>query len=390
MKITDVRTTVWEWIGPVAALPHNFCTNASDLVAREVGAIGAFRFLGWLVVEIETDAGIIGIGNAALSPFVTKAVIDNHLRPLLVGESAFDIEYLWERMYRVTHPFGRKGSGMAAISAVDLALWDAVGKALCQPVFRLLGGRTKERIPVYASRLYAQPLDDFAQEAEAYLAQGFRALKFRFGWGPKDGPDGIARNVALARTLREVAGEGIEIMGDAFMGWTLDYARRMVRALEPYNLRWLEEPVLADSVEAYAELRAMGIIPIAGGEHEFTLRGVRTLVERGGVDVLQIDINRVGGLTAATKAQALAEAFDVQLIPHAGQMHNYHLVMARVAAPMAEYFPKVPVEVGNELFWYVFEGEPEAIDGHVQLSDDQPGLGLSLRKPDTSCFRLHQ
>jgi len=118
VKITDVRTTVWEWIGPVAALPHNFCTNASDLVAREVGAIGAFRFLGWLVVEIETDAGIIGIGNAALSPFVTKAVIDNHLRPLLVGESAFDIEYLWERMYRVTHPFGRKGSGMAAISAV--------------------------------------------------------------------------------------------------------------------------------------------------------------------------------------------------------------------------------------------------------------------------------
>jgi L-rhamnonate dehydratase len=389
MKITDVRATVWEWTGPVAPVPPHFCTSAADIVARRSAAISDFRFLGWLVVEVETDAGIVGIGNAALSPFVTKAVVDRHLRPLLVGESAFDIEYLWERMYRVTHPFGRKGSGMAAISAVDLALWDAVGKALRQPVFRLLGGRTKDRIPVYASRLYAQPLDTLAQEASAYLAQGFQALKFRFGWGPKDGPEGMAKNVALARTVREVAGPGIEIMGDAFMGWTLDYARRMIRQLEPFGLRWVEEPVLADSIEAYADLRAMGVVPIAGGEHEFTLRGVRSLLEARAVDVLQVDVNRVGGLTAAAKAQALADAFDVPFIPHAGQMHNYHLVMARVAAPMAEYFPKVPVEVGNELFWYVFDGEPVAEDGHVSLADDRPGLGLTLRHADPSCFTLH-
>jgi L-rhamnonate dehydratase len=390
MKITDVRATVWEWTGPVAALPPNFCTSAADVVAKDVSAITSFRFLGWLVVEIETDIGIIGLGNAALSPFATKAVIDNHLRPLLIGESAFDIEYLWERMYRVTHPFGRKGSGMAAISAVDLALWDAVGKALHQPVFRLLGGRTKEKIPVYASRLYAQPLESFAEEASAYLSQGFRAIKFRFGWGPRDGLEGIVRNVALARTLRDLAGPGVEIMGDAFMGWTLDYAKRMVRALEPFGLRWIEEPVLADSIEAYAELRAMGLTPIAGGEHEFTLRGVRTLIEARAVDVLQIDVNRVGGLTAATKVQALADAFDIPLIPHAGQMHNYHLVMARVGAPMAEYFPKVPVEVGNELFWYVFDGDPVAEDGYISLRDDIAGLGLTLRRPDETCFKLHQ
>jgi L-alanine-DL-glutamate epimerase-like enolase superfamily enzyme len=359
-------------------------------VAKDVSAITSFRFLGWLVVEIETDTGIVGLGNAALSPFATKAVIDNHLRQLLIGESAFDIEYLWERMYRVTHPFGRKGSGMAAISAIDLALWDAVGKALRQPVFRLLGGRTKEKIPVYASRLYAQPLESFAEEASHYLSQGFRPIKFRFGWGPRDGLEGIARNVALARTLRDLAGPGVEIMGDAFMGWTLDYAKRMVRALEPFGLRWIEEPVLADSVEAYAELRAMGLTPIAGGEHEFTLRGVRTLIEVRAVDVLQIDVNRVGGLTAATKVQALADAFDIPLIPHAGQMHNYHLVMARVGAPMAEYFPKVPVEVGNELFWYVFDGDPVAEEGYISLRDDLPGLGLTLRRADKACFKLHQ
>ena len=390
MRITDVRATVWEWTGPVAAVPPHFCTSAADVVARQSTAISDFRFLGWLVVEVETDSGIVGIGNAALSPFVTKTVIDRHLRHLLVGENAFDIEYLWERMYRVTHPFGRKGSGMAAISAVDLALWDAVGKALRQPVFRLLGGRTKDRIPVYASRLYAQPLEDLAQEARAYLDQGFRALKFRFGWGPKDGPAGMAKNVALARTLRDIAGPDIEIMGDAFMGWTLDYARRMIQMLEPWGLRWVEEPVLADAIEAYADLRAMGCVPIAGGEHEFSLRGVRTLLEARAVDVLQVDINRVGGLTAAAKVQALADAFDVPLIPHAGQMHNYHLVMARVGAPMAEYFPKVPVEVGNELFWYIFDGEPVAEDGHVALSDDGLGLGLTLRTADPACFTLHR
>ena len=389
MRITKVTARVYEWTGPVAPIHANFCTTAGDILTRKPSSISAYSFLGWMVVEIETDTGLVGIGNAALSPHVTKAVIEHHLAPMLVGENPLDIAYLWERMYRQTLPFGRKGSGMAAISAIDLALWDILGKHTNLPVFRLLGGPIKDRIPVYASRLYAQPLDSLAAEAEAYRQQGFSMMKLRFGWGPKDGLEGIRRNLDLVRTVRETVGDGVEIMADAYMGWTLDYAKRMLPLLAPYNLRWLEEPLIADDIAGYAELRAMNIIPISGGEHEFTLRGFRDVVEQRAMDVIQFDINRVGGISQAQKIVALAEAFDISVIPHAGQMHNYHVVMANIACPMAEYFPKVPVEVGNELFWYIFDGEPVAEEGYVSLPEDRPGLGLTLKADLASHFRIN-
>ena len=389
MRITKVTSRVYEWTGPVAPIPPNFCTTAAGILARQPGSIKGYSFLGWLVVEVETDTGLVGLGNAALSPHVTKAVIDHHLAPLLVGENPLDIAYLWERMYRTTLPFARKGSGMAAISAIDLALWDILGKQAGLPVYRLLGGKLRDRIPVYASRLYAQPLDSLAEEAKSYVAQGFRMMKLRFGWGPQDGLAGIEKNVALLRTVREVVGDDVEVMGDCFMGWTLEYAKRMLPRLADYGLRWLEEPLIADDLAGYAELKAMNIVPISGGEHEFTLRGFRDVIDREAMDIIQFDVNRVGGISQAQKITALAEAYDVEVIPHAGQMHNFHLVAANIACPMAEYFPKVPVEVGNELFWYIFDGEPEAVDGHITLTDERPGLGLRLKDGLESQFRIH-
>jgi L-alanine-DL-glutamate epimerase-like enolase superfamily enzyme len=318
------------------------------------------------------------VGNAALSPRVTKQVIDLYLKPLLLGADPWDLEFLWQHMYRRTMAFGRKGIGMTAISAVDIALWDLLGKAAKQPVYRLLGGRTKPRIPVYASRLYSVPLEELAAEARRYKAEGYKAMKLRFGWGPTDGAAGMQRNVELVRTVREAVGDEVDVMADAYMGWTLDYAKRMLPRLEPFGLRWLEEPVLPDERHGYAELKAYGRVPIAGGEHEFTLHGFRELLEARALDVVQFDTNRVGGLTQARKIAALAEAYGVPVIPHAGQMHNYHVVMASLNSPMAEYFPIVDVEVGNELFWYVFEGEPRAAEGFVSLDDEVPGLGLRV------------
>src|SRR5439155_13557750 len=270
------------------------------------------------------------------------------------GQNPFDSEYLWQTMYRQTMAFGRKGIGMVAISAVDIVIWDILGKATGQPVFRLLGGKTKPKSPVYASRLYSQPLEALAKEAQQYKDQGYRAMKLRFGWGPVDGAAGMQRNLDLVRTVREVIGYEIDLMADAYMGWTLDYARRIIPLRERYQLRWLEEPVIADDIAGYAALKAMNRIPIAGGEHEFTLYGFRTLLDLKAVDYIQFDTNRVGGLTQARKVAALAEAYSVPVIPHAGQMHNFHIVMASLNSPMAEFFPVVEVEVGNELFWYIF------------------------------------
>jgi len=388
MKIKEIRTRAVRWRGKTVPLPPHFCTNPMDVLELPQASMSTFTFHGWLVVEIFTDNGLVGIGNAALAPPITKQVIDLYLKPLLIGADPWDIESLWQHMYRRTMAFGRKGIGMTAISAVDIALWDILGKSAKQPVYRLLGGRTKPRIPVYASRLYSVELGELAAEAQRYKNEGYRAMKLRFGWGPTDGAAGMQHNVDLVRTVRQTVGDGIDVMADAYMGWTLDYAKRMLPLLEPFHLRWLEEPVIPDDIHGYAELKSYARIPIAGGEHEFTLYGFRDLLAARAVDYIQFDTNRVGGITQARKIAALAESHSVPVIPHAGQMHNYHVVMASLNSPMAEYFPIVDVEVGNELFWYIFEGEPKAKDGYIDLDENTPGLGLTVNEESLKRFKI--
>jgi L-rhamnonate dehydratase len=388
MKITDIRTRVVEWKGKTVPPQPHFCTNPIDLLDLQQDTMASFRFYGWLLVEIFTDAGHVGIGNAALSPRVTKQTIDLYLKPLLIGRDPFDYEFLWQHMYRQTMAFGRKGIAMVAISAVDIAIWDVLGKATGQPVFKLLGGRTKRKIPVYASKLYSQPLEKLAEEARQYKDQGYRAMKMRFGWGPLDGAAGMQRNVELVRTIRDVIGYEIDLMADAYMGWTLEYARRMLPLLEPFQLRWLEEAVIPDDIGGYAALKALGVVPIAGGEHEFTIYGFRQMLEAKALDYIQFDTNRVGGITQARKVAALAEAYSVPVIPHAGQMHNFHIVMASLNSPMAEFFPVFEVEIGNELFQYIFKSEPQAENGYIDLYDDRPGLGITIEEDALKSFAV--
>jgi L-rhamnonate dehydratase len=388
MKITDIRTRVVEWRGKTTPPQPHFCTNPMDLLELPADSMAGFRFYGWLIVEVFTDSGHVGIGNAALSPRLTKQLIDLYLKPLLIGKDPWDTEFLWQHMYRSTMAFGRKGVALVGISALDIAIWDLLGKATSQPVFKLLGGRTRPRIPVYASRLYSQPLDQLAGEARRYKEDGYRAMKMRFGWGPVDGAAGMERNLDLIRTIRDVIGYEIDLMTEAYMGWTLEYARRMVPLLEPFRVRWLEEPVIPDDIHGYAALKALGRVPIAGGEHEYTIYGFRQLLEAQAVDYIQFDTNRVGGITQARKVAALAESFSVPVIPHAGQMHNFHIVMASFNSPMAEYFPLVDVEIGNELFWYIFDGEPKAKDGFIDLSDTSPGLGLTIKEDALKQFEV--
>jgi L-alanine-DL-glutamate epimerase-like enolase superfamily enzyme len=328
----------------------------------------------------------VGIGNAALAPRIAKAIVDTYLAPLVIGTDPWDTEYLWQRMYRATHAWGRKGVGMVAISAVDIAIWDILGKAAGLPVFKLLGGRTKERIPVYASKLYAGPVEAMQREAQSYVDQGFSMVKMRFGWGPKDGPEGMRENLKRVEAVREVIGWDRDLMLECYMGWNLDYAKRMLPRLAPFSPRWLEEPVIADDIGGYAELNATGIVPISGGEHEFTLLGFKQLLDARAVSVIQYDTNRVGGISAAQKINALAEAYQVPVIPHAGQMHNYHLTMANLNCPISEFFPVHEVEVGNELFYYLFRGDPTPVNGCIDLDEQTPGLGLELSDEHLSQF----
>jgi L-alanine-DL-glutamate epimerase-like enolase superfamily enzyme len=302
-----------------------------------------------------------------------------------MGQNPFDVELLWEKMFRSTLNYGRKGVVLEAISAVDIALWDIKGKATGQPIYNLLGGKTRDRIQVYASRLYAhEDLAVLSAQAAGFVRQGFTALKQRFGYGPADGVRGMRKNLALVKTVRETVGPDVELMADAYMGWDVPYAIRMIRMLEDagLNLKWVEEPVLPDDIEGYARIRRAVQTPISGGEHEFTRYGFRELIRKEAVDILQPDVNRVGGITEAQKIWAMAAAYDIPVIPHAGQLHNYHLVMAHLNSPMAEYFPP-PSEGGalddDTLFWELFKGEPGANEGFIELPQT-PGLGLELNE----------
>lgn len=337
-----------------------------------------FAFPRWLVVEVETSTGVVGVGNAGLAADLIGPIVDTRLAPILCGRPVAEIQETWQLLYRATMAFGRKGLGMVAISAVDIALWDALGKTLGVPVHDLLGGRRSETIPVYASRLYGgDDLDELAEEARTYVREGFTVVKQRFLWGPRDGRKGMRANVDLVRTVRATIGDDIDLMADAYMGWDLDYARAMVRLLEPFDLRWLEEPLLPDEIGGYETLTRESPIPIAHGEHEFTLKAFGDLVRRRALDVVQFDTNRVGGITQAVKICAIAEAFGLPVVPHAGQVHNYHVVTSQPACSLAEYFPPNAIEVGNELPHWLFDGEPLAAAGTVRLNG-KPGLGVAV------------
>lgn len=389
MKITAVRTKVYEWKGDVVPPRAHFSGSAMDLLPHKKESMASFRFHSWLVVELETDEGLIGLGNCALAPRIAKDIIDLYLAPLVIGEDPFDNEYLWQKMYRATIAWGRKGIGMAAISAVDIAIWDLKGKHCKLPVFKLLGGQTKNALRCYASKLYANDnLDEFLKEAKGYFDEGFTAMKLRIGYGPSDGPEGVRRNIEQIKALRELAGPDVDIMVECYMGWTLEYAKRILPKIARYDLRWVEEPVIPDDISGYSELKAMNLCPIAGGEHEYTLQGFKDLIERKAIDVIQYDTNRVGGITVAQKINNLAEAYQIPVIPHSGMMHNYQVCMATTASPISEFFPVYGVEVGNELFYYIFEGDPIPERGFITLDDTKPGLGVSLSDKYLDKFRI--
>jgi len=387
MKITSIRTKLYQWNGPVKTTDTIFATPVS-LLPFQKDSQAAYRFFSWLVVEIETDNNLVGIGNAGLCPDVTKLIIDSKLKGLLIGEDPTNTELLYEKMYRSSVAFGRKGAVMAAISALDIALWDIKGLAAKQPVFKLLGGRTKEYIPTYYSRLYTRNLESLQKEAEDFKSQGFTGMKLRCGYPLTDGMEGLKKNVEMVKVVRDAVGDDVEIMLEAYMGFNFPYAKKLLKALEPFNLRWAEELLLPDEIHLFSKLKNYTAIPLSGGEHEYSRFGFHDLIQSNALDIFQFDTNRVGGFTEAQKICTMAQMHGVEVIPHGGQMHNLHVVMSSFASPMAEYFPQTEIEVGNEMFWYIFDGEAIAENGKLQLDDNKPGVGLTLKTKNIEHFKI--
>lgn len=331
-----------------------------------------------VLVRVRTEEGAEGLGLVGIGSPAAAVVVEQHLAPQVIGRSAFDVELLWDRMFRSTVNIGRKGLVIEAISAVDIALWDIKGNLLGQPVYNLLGGKVRPRIRAYVSQSYAlEDLGRVRDEAAGYVAQGFTALKMRFGYGPADGREGMRRNRALVETVREAIGPDVELMADAYMGWDARYAIEMIRRVEDLDLSWVEEPVMPDDLEGYERVRAAVRTPIAGGEHEFTRWGFRDLIARKVVDILQPDVNRMGGITEARKVWALASAHGLPVIPHSSQAHNAHLIVSHLDSPLIEWFPDDTLRCGYLIHNELFIGEPRPVDGYVEVAD-RPGLGIEL------------
>ncbi|MEM6414267.1 MAG: enolase C-terminal domain-like protein [Pseudomonadota bacterium] len=333
-----------------------------------------------VIVRVSTTDGIEGLGGIALGSSASASVVENQLAPLVEGESPFNTELIWEKMYRSTVNIGRSGLVLEAISGVDIAIWDVIGKALGQPVYNLLGGKTRSRIKAYCSA--GRTIDDVEEmgrtAAERKERYGLSAFKMWFGYGPTDGEEGMRKNENCIAALREALGPDTDLMADAYMGWNVPYAIEMCRRLAPYGLRWIEEPLMPDNLSGYAEIRRKSPIPISGGEHEFTRWGFRRMIEAGAVDILQPDVNRCGGVTEARKIWALAQAHDLPVIPHSHNFHNQHLIMASLNSPLSEWFPS-EYRDGDTFFSELFHGEADVEDGFITLSD-QPGFGVSLNE----------
>ena len=326
-----------------------------------------------LFCEVETDAGVSGTGGP-VSPDQAFTIL-TQLAPLMVGHDPLATERIWDRLYRsMVH--GRKGTPMMALSAVDCALWDLRGKWAGMPVYRLLGGPVRDAIPAYASALgYSLEPEKVRARASEMVAQGYRATKWFFRHGPTDGVAGIAKNVELARTLREAVGPDVDIMLDAWMSWDVPYTLAMARRLEPYHPRWIEEPVLPDKIDQYAEIRRNSVVPISGGEHEYTRWGIKALLDARAVDVLQPDIYWAGGLSEMVKICALASAYDIPVIPHGHSTPaSLHLIASQpvTTCPLLEYLVK-----WNEVNQFFLKNPVKPVDGVIHLRDT-PGIGMEL------------
>jgi L-alanine-DL-glutamate epimerase-like enolase superfamily enzyme len=327
-----------------------------------------------VLVRVDTDAGLAGWGEAfALgAPAAVCAVVHDALAPLLAGEPPGDIERLTDRLHRATLLFGRRGLAMFAISGVELALWDLAGQARGVPAYELLGGLAQPRIPAYASLpRYARPAD-VAVAARAAAAAGFRGVKLH------------QVDVASVAAARDAVGPGVALMLDVNCPWSPAEAIRMGRALAPYDLAWLEEPVWPpEDYRGLARVARALETPIAAGENEATAVGFREMIAAGAADILQPSPTKVGGLGEARKIATLAAAWNVAVVPHSyyfgpGLAAALHLAAATPGVAWVEW----PV---GELATPLLAAPLAPVDGWL-APPAGPGLGV---RPNPEALRRH-
>ena len=369
VKYETARRPPWVESGPVA----NPMTRYARYAEYRPSWTPSWPDFGCVV---EAEDGTWGFATANHGRPVA-ALIDDYIGPRLIGESCLATEKCYDMMVRMGAPFGATGLHAYATSAIDLALWDLKGKLLERPVYELLGGPARDELFCYST----------GGDTDWYMELGFTATKLPCPCGPADGIDGLERNVELVARTREEVGPKVELMLDCWMAFDIEYAVRLAEELRPYKLKWMEEMLRSEDFDAHATVRER--VPwqtLATGEHWYTTVPFQHAASRHLVDILQPDIQWVGGLTAITKICAIAEAVGISVIPHAGGNTPYgqHACYALPAIPWTECFvaapPGVPPEDAVRL-----PGVAAPKDGRMVPSDG-PGFGVQITEDQLSPF----
>ena len=325
--------------------------------------------LGSIVVELEAEDGTIGVATGT-GGVPAAWLISNHFSRFLVNQDARNINLIWDQMYRASMPYGRKGITLMAISAVDLALWDLVGKIRNEPVYNLIGGLSGDEISFYCTGPKAGPIKEM----------GFWGAKVPLPYGPNDRNEGLEKNVEFLSSQRDSVGPGFPLMVDCYMSLNVPYAIELAEACKELKIHWWEEVLSPEDVNGYRQIRqAHPKLMWTTGEHEYTRYGFRPLIEERLIDILQPDVMWVGGLSELLRIGAHASSLETPIIPHGSGPYSYHFIASQTAMPLCEYVASsadgcsiLPV------FGDLFDGEDVPLKGKLKISD-KPGFGMTIR-----------
>jgi L-rhamnonate dehydratase len=346
---------------------------------RQTRSSFGLNVLGTLVVEVEASDGTVGFATTTAGE-IGAFIVEKHLARFVEGQRVTDLELIWDQMYFASQFYGRKGVVVNTISAVDLALWDLLGKIRGEPVHQMIGGAVRDELSFYATG--ARP--DLAKD------MGFIGGKLPLKHGPAEGSDGLKANLEALAAMRELVGPDFWLMLDCWMALDLDYATRLAHGAARHGVKWVEECLSPDDYWGYAALKKAvppGVL-VTTGEHEATRWGFRMLLEMGCCDIIQPDVNWCGGLTELIKISALADAHGVMVIPHGSSVYSYHFVATRHNSPFAEFLMMAPAaDRVVPMFHPLLLDEPVPQNGRLKVSAlDRPGFGVRLN-PESQLHR---
>ncbi|KAI4613140.1 hypothetical protein J4E83_007551 [Alternaria metachromatica] len=326
--------------------------------------------LGSFCVELEASDGTKGFATGFGGPPACWLVAE-HFERFLIGQDPRDTNHMFEQMYRASMFYGRKGLPVAVISVIDLAIWDLLGHIRNEPVYKMLGGATRERLNFYCT----------GPEPAAAKEMGFFGAKVPLPYGPGEGVEGLKKNVEFLTKHRESVGPDFPLMVDCYMSLNVPYTIEVVKATEHLNLNWWEECLSPDDSDGFEQIkRAHPRMKFTTGEHEYSRYGFRKLIEGRNLDILQPDVMWVGGMTELIKISAMAAAYDIPVVPHASGPYSYHFVVSQANSPFQEYLANSPDGKSVlPVFGNLFTNEPIPTKGYLDVKTlDLPGFGLKL------------